>query len=97
MNCLERDSGGNWAKRIAVRLVDAAFAACVHLPRTDRELLLREIAKRALWLLSNDTMGARIPEKEVVLEIPEPPLKVRSAIETSHGRPSNHLKQSRAA
>jgi hypothetical protein len=46
MDCLERDPGGNWANRIAIRLVDAAFAACAHLPRTDRELLLREIAKR---------------------------------------------------
>jgi hypothetical protein len=48
MDCLERNLNGNWANGIAIRLVDAAVAASAHLLCTDRESLLREIAKRAL-------------------------------------------------
>jgi hypothetical protein len=97
MNRLERDPGGSWANRIATLLVDAAFAACAHLPRTDRELLLREIAKRALWHLSNCAVELRKPAKDLGREIPDHPSKVRSPNKSPYSHVPDRLETNRAA
>jgi hypothetical protein len=76
MNGLEQDLWGTWANRVAIRLVDAAFAACAHLPYSDRQLLLREIAKRALWHTSSAPAEPRQPLQAV--EGPNPKLSNNS-------------------
>ena len=49
-----------WARRVADRIVDGALTVGERLPLEDRNALLREIARRALWHMpnSNDELKA---------------------------------------
>jgi hypothetical protein len=49
-----------WARRVADRIVDGALTVGERLPEEDRNALLREIARRALWHMpnSNDELKA---------------------------------------
>ena len=49
-----------WARRVADRLVDGALTVGERLPQEDRNALLREIARRALWHMpkSDDELKA---------------------------------------
>jgi hypothetical protein len=97
MDCLERNLNGNWANGIAIRLVDAAVAASAHLLCADRESLLREIAKRALWHLTNRTVELRNAATESGLEIPDQPSKGRSPNKSAYSHASDRLESDRAA
>jgi len=49
-----------WARRVADRIVDGALTVGERLPQEDRNALLREIARRALWHMpkSDDELKA---------------------------------------
>jgi hypothetical protein len=49
-----------WARRVADQIVDSALTVGERLPQEDRNALLREIARRALWHMpnSNDELKA---------------------------------------
>jgi hypothetical protein len=49
-----------WARRVADRIIDGALTVGERLPQEDRNALLREIARRALWHMpkSDDELKA---------------------------------------
>ena len=60
----------SFAYKLAARLfIDSAFEACGRLPPADRELLLREIAKRVLQQIPNAPSKERTLVKVIGIEI----------------------------
>ncbi len=55
--------------KLAARLFDSAFEACGRLSLADRELLLREIAKRVLQQIPNAPSKERTSVKVIGIEI----------------------------
>ncbi len=59
----------SFAYKLAARLFVSAFEACGRLPPADRELLLREIAKRVLQQIPNAPSKERTSVKVIGIEI----------------------------
>jgi hypothetical protein len=57
------------AYRLAARMFESAFAACERLPESDQQLLLREIGKRILKIISASPTEAVKPIQIVGVEI----------------------------
>jgi hypothetical protein len=69
MNTQKERPDETLAYRIAERMFESAFAACERLPEADRQLLLREIGKRILKIISPSPTGAVRPIQIVGVEI----------------------------
>ena len=57
-----------WGRMTATHVVDGALAACERQPVRDRECLMREIARRALWHMADAPAEARKLIRDMEIE-----------------------------